>query len=253
MLSQFLWWSSIALEVLLLSRGIANGLSRRFPVFYGYLFFVLAQELPRFLSYRFYGDGVVYRYVYWTTEFLAVAIGCGVVLEIYRNALASFPGTARMARALLAGVFFLALLKGIVSATGNPGWWLKANTLEIEGAVRTVQAIGILALSSVFLFYAIPFGMNLRGLLLGYGLFVSTRVISLMFVPPSGQGFWFYAYSAFYPAVLGLWIVFLWSPSEVPERGGMGLRLENDYQRVAAVTQRRLADARRYLARATQT
>jgi hypothetical protein len=250
--SQFLWCSSIALEILLLSRGIANGLSRRFQVFYGYLFFVLAQELLRFLSYRYYGDGVVYGYVYWTTEFLAVAIGCGVVLEIYRIALASFPGTARMARALLAGVFFLALLKGVISAAGNPEWWLRANTLGIEEALRTVQGIGILALTSVFLFYAIPFGKNLRGVLLGYGLFVSTRVISLMFVSAVGHGFWFYAYSASYPVVLGLWIVFLWSPSEVPERGGMGLRLENDYQRVAAATQRRLADARRYLTRAAQ-
>jgi hypothetical protein len=252
MLSQILWLSSTLLEVLLLSRGIANGLYRRFPVFYAYLFFVLVQDLLRFLSIRIYGDGLVYGYVYWTTEFLAVAFGCAVVLEIYRNALASFPGTARMARALLAGVFLLAVLKGVITAAGNSDWWLKANTLGIEEAVRTVQAVGILALIAVFLFYSIPFGMNLRGLLLGYGLFVSLRVISLMFVPAVGHGFWFYAYSASYPVVLGLWIVCLWSLSEVPERGGMNLRLENDYQRVAAATQRRLAGARRYLHRAAQ-
>jgi hypothetical protein len=250
MLSQVLWWTSMAMETLLVGRGLAIGLSRRFPIFYGYLFFVLGQEILSFFIYRW--NPHVYIYFYWSTEFLAVVIGCAVVLEIYRIALASFPGTARMARALLAGVFFLALLKGIVSATGNPDWWLKANTLEIERAVRTVQAIGILALTSIFLFYAIPFGRNLRGVLLGYGLFVGSRVISLMFVSAVGHGFWFYAYSASYPVVLGLWIVFLWTPSEVPERRGMGLRLENDYQRVAAATQRRLADARRYLTRAAQ-
>jgi hypothetical protein len=249
MLSQFLWWTSIGMEVLLFGRGIASGLSRRFPVFYGYLFFVLAQEVLRFLSFP---NKVVYGYVYWSTEFLAVAIGCGVVLEIYRNALASFPGSARMARVVLTGVFLLAVLKGMVSAAGNPEWWLKANTLEIEEAIRTVQAIGILALTAVFLFYAIPFGANLRGLLIGYGFFVSARVISLMFVAPAGQGFWFYAYSASYPLVLALWIICLWSPSEVPDHGGTDLRLENDYQRIATATLRRLEHARRYLTKVTQ-
>jgi hypothetical protein len=166
--------------------------------------------------------------------------------------LSSFSGAARMARVLLTGVFLVAVLKGAITAAGDPDWWLQANTLEIDRALRTVQATGILALMVLFLFYAIPFGRNLRGLLLGYGLFIGVDVACLMFVPPKGHGFWFYATSASYSVVLSVWIFSLWCPSEIHERVGIGLRLENDYQRVAAGTRRRLESARGYLGKAVR-
>jgi hypothetical protein len=158
-----------------------------------------------------------------------------------------------MARNELAFVFILGLVKALTAAAGNPRWWLEASTLEIERTLRTVQAIAIVALVALFLLYSISFGRNLRGILLGYGLFIGLRVICLAFVSSEGRDFWFYAYSASYPAALGIWLAHLWSYSESPAPRATADRLENDYQTVAAATRRRLQAARGQLAKAVRS
>jgi len=250
MLSQFIWWGSIALEVLLLVRGSREKLAFRYPVFYSYISFVLVQDIFFFAVYR---NTQINATVYWTAEFLSVMFGCAVVFEVYRVALLSYPGTARMARSVLALVFALALAKGIANAWGDHGWWLAVNTREIERVLRTMQAAAILGLFSLFLLYAIPFAKNLRGILLGYGSFVAVRVISLQFVPERQRDFWAYAYSASYLLALGIWVAHLWAYSESPVPKPATARLENDYQRLAAATRRRLEAARGQVVKAVRS
>src|SRR6266436_3222549 len=234
MLSQAIWWSCIVLEVLLLIRAVSGRLISRYPVFYGYIFFVFSQSILRSLVYRW--GGKLYNPVYWTTEFLGFVMGCWVVLEIYRVALAAYPGTAKMARQVLAFLFALAAAKAIAALWNDPNLVLETTPLQMERALRTVQAIAIVALVTVFAVYSIPFGRNLRGILLGYGLFIGQRVICLTFVPVAGEDFWFYAYSASYLVALSLWLAHLWSYQAVPE--AENAQLERDYQRIARVTQR---------------
>src|SRR5256886_11449045 len=179
MLGQAIWWGSITLETLLLVRGLQGRLLARFPVFYVYILFVWLQSLLRFSIYH--ARPQLYLPVYWITEYSGVLIGCAVVFEIYRVALAAYPGTARMARNLLTFVFVMAFTKGLVETWNNPYWWSVTTTIEFERALRTVQSLAIIALVALFLFYAIPFGRNLRGILLGYGLFVGISVIQLTF------------------------------------------------------------------------
>jgi hypothetical protein len=250
MLGQSIWWSSIALEGLLLARGLRAGLTSRYPVFFFYVFFVLIQDL---ICLSTYSNKSLYNYSYWITEFLCVLVGGIVVFEIYKIGLRSAAGTARMARRVLAFIFSLAVAKAIANAWSDPRWWLQASTLEIERALRAVEAIAIFALVALFLFYAIPFGKNLRGILLGYGLFIAVRLICLVFVPEQGKDFWFYAYSASYPLALCIWLVHLWSYSEVPGEEHSGSELETDYQRLASATLRRLQAARGQLAKAVRS
>ena len=251
MLGQSIWWGSIALEVLLLVRALRARLVSRYPAFYVYIFFVLTLDVLCLFTYRRYPQ--LYNYSYGATEFVCVLVGCGLVFEVYRTGLSPYPGTARMARNVLACVFVLALVKALITAAGDPRWWLEASALEIERTLRTVQAIAIVALVALFLFYSIFFGRNLRGILLGYGLFIGLRVICLAFVTPGRRDFWFYAYSASYPAALGIWLAHLWSYSEGPARGPTAVRLEHDYQTVAAATRRRLQVARGHLAKAVRS
>jgi hypothetical protein len=250
MLSQSIWYASITLEVLLLARAFFGKLAFRYPVFYSYISFVVFADFLSFLVYRWYPK--FYSYNYWTVEFLCVLIGCGIVFEIYRVGLMSYPGTARMARNLLAVFFILAAVKGLRTAAHDPRWWLEAGTLELERTLRAVQAICIVALVALFLFYSIPFGKNLRGILLGYGFFISLRVISLTFfigTTAASHHFWGYIYSACYLVTLAVWCSHLWSYEANPFPKQM-IHLEQEYQRVATATQRRLHDARSYLARA---
>jgi len=242
-----IWWSSIALEALLLLRAVRTKLNFSYPFFYVYVSFVLGQSFLRLGVYH-YRPGL-YSYVYWTTEFIGVVVGCGIVYEIYQLGLVSFPGTARMARRLLTILFAMAVAKAIADASNDPRWWAEATVIDIERAIRTVQALAIAALVAVFLVYAIPFGRNLQGILLGYGMFIGVSVIWFTFLPAEGyqyQHLWSYLGPATYDFALSIWVVYLWSPQSqtalVPD-----MRLEEQYQRVAARTRRRLQEARGYL------
>lgn len=252
MLSQWLDWGGITLEVLLLVRGLQGRLAFRYPVFYSYFSFILFQDLLSLAVHRWYP--LHYRNVYWFTEFLALLFGCAVVFEIYRVGLSAFPGTARMARNALALVFALAITIGLAQAWNDPRWWMEAATTDIEGALRAVEALAIMVLAGLFLLYSIPVGKNLRGILLGYGLFVGTSVLSLEFVSTAGSAlrhFLSAAYPDFYFICLSLWLAHLWSyaPNPVP---AASVRLEQEYQMVAAATHRRLQHARGYLTKAVR-
>ncbi len=249
MLSQIIWWSSNALEVFLLARAVSGPLFLRYPVFYTYILLVLLQSPIRLIAYR---HQEMYSAVYWTTEFLGLAMGCLVALEIYRVALAAYPGTARMARKILLFLFVLALTKAVAALWSDPHLLAETTPLQMERALRTVQAISIVALVTVFAFYSIPFGRNLRGILLGYGLFIGERVICLTFVSVAGRDFWFYAYSASYVVALSLWLGHLWAYQPNPEAKA-SMKLESEYQRIAAATQRRLHETRGYLRKAVRS
>jgi hypothetical protein len=253
MLSLVIWWSGIVLESLLLARGLHAKLWTRYPVFYAYISFVWLQSLLRFSIFHLRPQQ--YTPVYWITEGLGVLVGCAVVFEIYRVGLAAYPGTARVARNLLGFVFVLASTKALVGAWNDPQWWLISTTMDLEQVLRIVQALAIAALIVLFFFYSIPFGRNLRGVLLGYGLFIAESVIWLTLVPYAGEKFhqfWYHVHPASYFAVLGVWLVHLWSYLPSPEPKG-AVRLEEQYQRVAAATAQRLREARGYLAKAVRS
>jgi hypothetical protein len=242
-----IWWVSIALEVVLLLRSYRTKLRLRYPAFHLYILFVLVQSFLRLAVYH-YRSGL-YSYIYWTTEFIGVLLGCGIVYEIYRLGLAAFPGTARMARRLLTIVFAMALAKAVADASNDSRWWAEATTIDIERALRTVQAFAIVTLVALFLLYAIPFGQNLKGILLGYGLFVGVSVVWFTFLPAEGYQYrhlWSYLGPATYDLALCLWVVSLWSPQPQQDLA-TNARLEEQYQQVAARTRRRLQQARGYL------
>jgi len=248
MLSQFIWWSSIVLAFLVLIRGLQTKLAYHYPVFYGYVAYVLFfEDITSYVTQRV---PALYFYVYWITEFVGVFVGCAVVFEIYRIGLHRYPGTARMARNALALIFVLALAKALVVAANDPRWWVEANRLEIERVLRTVQAIAVAALAAVCLIYAIPFGKNLRGILLGYGLYVGVLSVCLTFVPVQGHNFWWYASSTCYPVALAIWLTHLWSyqeslaPGSTDNYSGSHSDSDGDYQETASATRRRLQTAR---------
>ena len=242
MLTMVIWWLAILLEALLLFRGFQEKLVRRFPIFYSYILFVLVEELLRFSVYRWFASR--YSQIYWTTQFLSLVIGSAVIFEIYRVGLRSFPGTARMARSLLLIVFGAAFAKTLANPSGGLFWWLAERSLMLERNLRIVQALAILTLVSLFLWYAIPFGKNLKGILFGYGLFIAMSIVQLTLSYTWGdiRLFWPYVQPVSYLLVLGLWARALWSAQPVPG-GERATQLEDDYEVLAASTRTQLRRA----------
>lgn len=251
MLMQLITWGGLLIELLLLSRGVQQKLVTRYPVFYGYIFFIFATEIAS----HFVHAPKPYLYFYWITEFLGLGLGCIVVFELYHLGLSEYPGTARMARAVLGVLFLIASIRTLISTVEVPRWWFNATPVQVEGAVRVFETLAIVSLIVLFLFYSIPFGKNLRGILLGYGIFVSWSVVCLTFAssgPDQSHSLWAYTYPASYFVSLVVWAGHLWSyqPNPAPSRA---IPLEKEYQRMAAATQRRLQDARGYLAKAVRS
>jgi hypothetical protein len=248
MLTQLIWWGGMTLESLILVRSIQAKLALRYPTFFGYISFIFLQDVLSFVIYRWYPR--VYPQFYWTTEFLGLVLGCAIVFEVYRKSLESYPGATRVARNVLALVFALAFGKVLADLASNPQLLPHAG-LQLELVLKTIQALAIVALAALFLFYSIPFGRNLRGILLGYGLFVGMRVISLTFLSTGKYDFWYYSYSGCYFVALAIWCGHLWSYSASPQPKAVP-QIEQDYQTIAAATHRRLQNARGYLAKAVR-
>jgi hypothetical protein len=117
-------------------------------------------------------------------------------------------------------------------------WHLAENSAYLERNLRIVQAFAILTLVSAFLWYAIPFGRNLRGILFGYGLFIAMGIVQLTLMSNNwgnARLYWSYAQSTSYLIVLGLWNGALWSVHSAPE-STTAIKLEKDYQALVAST-----------------
>src|SRR5258707_15452361 len=105
MLTQILWWTCNGLIALLIARAVSRHCLSEFPVFYLYLGLVLTVAFLRFYFFTFQPN--VYGPFYWYTEFVSIAIGYGIIWEIYERALTGYPGSLRMARYLVGSVFVL--------------------------------------------------------------------------------------------------------------------------------------------------
>lgn len=215
MLTQTIWWGGILLEFLLLLRGIQTKWVRRFPIFYSYHIFILAQSLVLFPVYRLaYPQYVT---AYWICEFVCVLLGSLILLEVYRVALGQYPGTARMARKLLGFVFAMAVAKALVGHSYGAVWWPAKTYAELDRNLRVVQVFAILAIVVVMVAYAIPRGRHLKGILAGYSLFVALSVVQLTLwthLGDSFQRFATYVLPFSYDVALCIWVVALWVPEK---------------------------------------
>jgi len=217
-LDRLLWLSGIFLELLLLVRSLRTTLLTKYPVFYFYVLFVLFQSIARFWVFQRYPQR--YMESYWYTEFFGVIVGSGVLFEIYRKGLAPYPGTARLARNVLALVFAVAVGKALAASLRGPLWWPARTTAELERNLRAVQAFAVLGLVILLVAYSIPLGRNLRGILLGYALFIATSLANLAALASPGNEFqrvWSYSQQLFYLLVLCIWTVSLWASSQQAE------------------------------------
>ena len=245
--AQALWFTTIAIEAVLLVRTVRTRLFLVYPVFCSYLLFVLLQSLVRFGVYHWRPEW--YLKCYWYTEFIGVLAGCGLLFEIYWKGLAPYPGTARVARNLLALVMVFTAGKVLVAATRGHLWWPARTTTELERNLRTVQGIAILALVILLLAYSIPLRRNLRGVVLGYGLFLAAQLVSLAALPFMAtrlSGVWAFSQQAVYLLVLFIWAMSLWTPSPQPGLG-VGPNQAPGYADIERKTRERLTRARIFL------
>src|ERR1700733_4433982 len=147
-LTQVVGYTGLLVEVLILIRSIQCRIFAKYPIFYTYLLTVLGVSV--FLQMAHAATPSLYALLYWRLQFVTMALGCGVIVEISRH------------------VFFL------------PHWKPAANPAELERNLRIAQAIALMSIVFLTGYYGIEIGRNMKGLILGFGVYVGASIISLL-------------------------------------------------------------------------
>jgi hypothetical protein len=244
-----IWLAGLALEAALIVRAVQGRFLGRYFFFYSYLASVLLTSASLVPVYRWWPQA--YGPAYWYSQFLVLVVGCGVVWEIYRTALACYPGAARMARNVLPFFFVLSFSRVFVKAWNSHKWLPGATSVETERDLRIVQAALLASLIALLAYYSVPIGRNLKGMMLGYGFFLGTSIIHLTardYLGATFQHAWAYIQPLAYLVVLSVWLAGLWVYAPAPELQPES-RLEANYQALVAGTRRQLSAARTHLVR----
>lgn len=252
--TDFIWWSTIALEVVILARGIHARLAEKYWLFYAYIACILISDIIRLCCYQLTPN--LYPDLYWQTELVTIIASYAVILEIFRQSVRHNPGVARLTRNLLAIVFCLTLTYALLNLLQD-GFTssLPRATADIGRYFRYVEGALLLGMLALFTRYRIPLGRNVLGLIVGNALWVGVNVVNLAFWSLPGNGFSAplrKLRTATYLVALTIWCATLWSAQPDPVQPAEN-EIERDYEILAAKTRAVLARTSNRLVRAVKS
>jgi hypothetical protein len=252
--TDFIWWSTIALEVMILVRGVHARLAGKYWFFYAYIVCILISDTIRLCCYQLTPN--LYPALYWQTELLTIIASYAVMLEIFRQSVRHNPGVARLTGNLLAIVFCLTLTYASLNMLqdGFTSSLVRA-TADIGRYFRYVEGALLLGMLALLARYRIPLGRNVLGLIVGNALWVGVNVVNLAFWSLSGNGFSIALRNlrpATYLAALTIWCATLWSAQPDPVQPAEN-EIERDYEILAAKTRAVLARTSNRLVRAMKS
>jgi hypothetical protein len=240
----------IAIDLLILYRAYRTNFASKYPFFYTYIACVLIVDVLRGAVIQL-GSPLLYRNVYWPTQFLSLVVGYGIILEVIRKTLDPYAGAERFARISVLAVF-AAVFSFVTFQTLTHSNWTPATCYgELERDLRAVQVLVLAGVLTIVSYYRVALGRNLKGIILGYGLFIAASVISpalrSYFGAPLEKMYEFGAPTVYMTSQL-IWLVALWnySPNPIPE---MPPRLESDYESLVLRTKGALGAMRSHLSR----
>jgi hypothetical protein len=231
-----LWWITICFEGLILLRGFQTGLSRKYPLFYSYIGFILLVDIGRYSIYTLARGH--WNLFYWASQGLSVLVGYGVILEILHHTLDRYPGAERFGRFLILLVFGAAFGFAMFRSMSTLGWSPAGTTVELERDLRAVQVLVLSAILVVIYHYRIGIGRNLKGIVFGYGLFIGFGVMNFAARSYAGERLnlvWADVQRYSFVAAVAIWVMALWSFSPDPNPTSR-VSLESDYEALAART-----------------
>jgi hypothetical protein len=239
------------LQGVLLVRFVWNNQLREYSFFLVYLAGSFAGSMVLYvISLKTYGS---YSDWYWGIQILTLILGCGIMLEIFKHTLAHYPGAERFAMAaviLILGITLcIALLRTLLTSRSSA----LALNFELERDLRLVQALLLFSLTAIIFSYRIAVGRNMKGMIVGYGLYIGASLVSLAVrfyaARPLPATWDVLLQQASYDLSLIVWLVALWSyrPNPAP---APSVHLEADYEALVASTRARMSSVRSHLGKA---
>lgn len=241
---------TVLIRAVILLRGYLCGILATYSWFYSYIFSSLVADVA-VMSVR--SHAALYTKVYWESQFVTLAIGCGLILEIFRHVLEPYAGAERFARIVCMNTFAAIFVFALIYRYVRPFELINSYQIEIERDVRTAQIFFFLAILGIIAYYGIPLGRNMRGMIYGYGLYLGASVVTLALRVYVGSGFntvWRVMQPLSFDTSLVIWMIAFWVYAPNPQPKGLGPRTpEGDYEALAALTKERMAAMRHYLGR----
>lgn len=231
LLDNVLWAASFVGQAALLFVLLVRKRWRQFPIFSFWIGFEIAVNIALFATYR-YGSHTQYRWVYWGTSFVDIAIQLGIVWEIAHIVLRPTGSWVKDARSLFLslGIIGTAIAMGLAFAL-HPAATSSLDAWELRG--EAFSSLLICELFVALLFASSRLGLVRRHYVMGLaqGLtvwaFVSVAMdVTKNFVP---RGPFFDSLQnvriCAYLGALVYWIVIFWLPE--PARKPLSLEMSN--------------------------
>lgn len=214
-----LFWVGLMVQALIISRGISGRLAARYPYFFLHIYSVLIATIVCYAL--ILSAPQSYATFYWSAQFLTMLTGCGIILEVLRHVVSFEPDTRQYVRALRCGLYV-----AIAVLIATLAWTLRhpygtISKVNIERDFRLVQSFFLLAISALVAYRGLVMGKNLKGMFLGYGLYVAASLTVLAvrsYEGPSVDGIWTAAQPVAYFICLSIWLFSMWTydPSPSP-------------------------------------
>jgi hypothetical protein len=218
-LSQVVAYTGLLIEVIILVRAIQCRTFAKYSIFYAYLLTVLVTSV--FLEIASHSaTPPVYALIYWRLQLVTLALGCGVIVEISGHVFARHASLDRFARWVAIITFGALFLVFAIHVTFLPHWKPVANPAELERDLRIAQAIALLSIVFLTGYYGIEIGKNMKGLILGFGVYVGASIITVtlrLFLGIRFNPIWKIIEPSSYLAALLIWTVALWSYEPAPD------------------------------------
>jgi len=246
-LTQLVWLSGLLAEATILVRSFLGKTLKRYSLFYAYVASVLTTSTALYIV--SIAAPSIYPRIYWPLLFITLSLGYGVIIEISRHVFAQYVRLALFARRIAVTTYGAIFLLVAAHAFLLPRWSLAANTADLERYLRIAEAVVLMAIVCLAAYYNIEMGKNLKGMVLGFGVYVGVSVLILalrLFIGIPFSSTWKIVQSTSYLAALLIWAVALWAydPADSPrpppdDQGG--------YQILAGRTQEMLGSINEHL------
>jgi hypothetical protein len=206
MAGSLLFFVGILLSGTLVCRAVLGSWWRAYPLAFCYFSVTAAQGVGGWLIYSlrpgWYGT---FR---WTMEGLYIALGFGLIWQVYAAIPHEYPGVGNIIKTLaqrMAAVSPVFLVAAVAAARRG------TVTLDVlERDFRVVQAMLIVTVFGLVTYYAIPLSRNLLALIRGYGLYITIFIVRYTLWPMRYTGFWQYVMPLAYMAAQVIWLWGLW-------------------------------------------
>jgi hypothetical protein len=152
--------------------------------------------------------------LYWPKQYVTLFLGCGVIFEVSRHVFAQRVTLDRIARWTMLVTFGAIFLSVAIQAFVLPRWNVTTNTADLERDLRIAQAIVLMTILFLSGYYGIGIGKNIKGMILGFGIYVGASVFSLtlrLFVGTRFDPAFGVIQTTAYFLALSIWMVALWS------------------------------------------